>query len=66
MELENKDVYLEFDVIDDVEENLADEIITKGLYLNDSLESNNLSVVDDLVTSIIELTKEKEDEYKLI
>lgn len=62
MELENKDVYLEFDVIDDVEENLADEIITKGLYLNDSLESNNLSVVDDLVTSIIELTKEKEDE----
>lgn len=62
MEPENKDVYLEFDVIDDVEENLADEIITKGLYLNDSLESNNLSVVDDLVTSIIELTKEKEDE----
>ncbi len=62
MEPENKDVYLEFDVIEDVEENLADEIITKGLYLNDSLESNNLSVVDDLVTSIIELTKEKEDE----
>ena len=62
MEPENKDVYLEFDVIDDVEENLADEIITKGLYLNDSLESNNLSVVDDLVTSIIELTKEKEEE----
>lgn len=62
MEPENKDVYLEFDVIEDVEENLADEIITRGLYLNDSLESNNLSVVDDLVTSIIELTKEKEDE----
>lgn len=62
MEPENKDVYLEFDVIEDVEENLADEIITKGLYLNDSLENNNLSVVDDLVTSIIELTKEKEDE----
>ena len=62
MEPENKDVYLEFDVIEDVEENLADEIITKGLYLNDSLESNNLSVVDDLVTSIIELTKEKEEE----
>lgn len=62
MEPENKDVYLEFDVIKDVEENLADEIITKGLYLNDSLENNNLSVVDDLVASIIELTKEKEDE----
>ena len=62
MEPENKDVYLEFDVIEDVKENLADEIITKGLYLNDSLENNNLSVVDDLVTSIIELTKEKEDE----
>lgn len=62
MEPENKDVYLEFDVIEDVEENLADEIITKGLYLNDSLENNNLIVVDDLVTSIIELTKEKEDE----
>lgn len=62
MEPENKDVYLEFDVIEDVEENLADEIITKGLYLNDSLENNNLSVVDDLVSSIIELTKEKEDE----
>ena len=62
MEPENKDVYLEFDVIEDVEENLADEIITKGLYLNDSLENNNLSVVDDLVTSIIELTKEKEYE----
>ena len=62
MEPENKDVYLDFDVIEDVEENLADEIITKGLYLNDSLENNNLSVVDDLVTSIIELTKEKEDE----
>lgn len=62
MEPENKDVYLEFDVIEDVEENLADEIITKGLYLNDSLENNNLSVVDDLVASIIELTKEKEDE----
>ena len=62
MEPENKDVYLEFDVIEDVEENLADEIITKELYLNDSLENNNLSVVDDLVTSIIELTKEKEDE----
>lgn len=64
MEPENKDVYLEFDVIEDVEENLADEIITKGLYLNDSLENNNLSVVDDLVASIIELTKEKEDELK--
>ena len=62
MEPENKDVYLEFDVIEDVQENLADEIITKGLYLNDSLENNNLSVVDDLVSSIIELTKEKEDE----
>lgn len=62
MEPENKDVYLEFDVIEDVKENLADEIITKGLYLNDSLENNNLSVVDDLVASIIELTKEKEDE----
>ena len=62
MEQENKDVYLEFDVIEDVEENLADEIITKGLYLKDSLENNNLSVVDDLVTSIMELTKEKEDE----
>ena len=62
MEPENKDVYLEFDVIEDVKENLADEIITKGLYLNDSLENNNLSVVDDLVSSIIELTKEKEDE----
>lgn len=62
MEPENKDVYLEFDVICDVEENLADEIITKGLYLKDSLENNNLSVVDDLVTSIMELTKEKEDE----
>ena len=61
MEPENKDVYLEFDVIEDVEENLADEIITKGLYLNDSLENNNLSVVDDLVVSIMELTKEKED-----
>ena len=61
MEPENKDVYLEFDVIEDVEDNLADEIITKGLYLNDSLENNNLSVVDDLVASIIELTKEKED-----
>lgn len=62
MEVENKDVYLEFDVIADVEDNLADEIIAKGLYLNDSLENDNLSVVDDLVTSIIELTKEKEDE----
>ena len=62
MEQENKDVYLEFDVIEDVEENLADEIITKGLYLKDSLDNNNLSVVDDLVTSIMELTKEKEDE----
>ena len=62
MEVENKDVYLEFDVIADVEDNLADEIIAKGLYLNDSLENDNLSVVDDLVTSIIELTKEKDDE----
>ncbi len=62
MEVENKDVYLEFDVIADVEDNLADEIIAKGLYLNDSLENDNLSVVDDLVTSIMELTKEKEDE----
>ena len=62
MEVENKDVYLEFDVIADVEDNLADEIIAKGLYLNDSLENDNLSVVDDLVTSIMELTKENEDE----
>lgn len=62
MEVENKDVYLEFDVIADVEDNLADEIIAKGLYLNDSLENDNLSVVDDLVTSIMELAKEKEDE----
>lgn len=62
MEVENKDVYLEFDVIADVEDNLADEIIAKGLYLNDSLENDNLSVVDDLVTSIMELIKEKEDE----
>ena len=62
MEVENKDVYLEFDVIADVEDNLADEIIAKGLYLNDSLENDNLSVVDDLVTSTMELIKEKEDE----
>lgn len=62
MEVENKDVYLEFDVIADVEDNLADEIIAKGLYLNDSLENDNLSVVDDLVTSIMELIKGKEDE----
>ena len=31
MEVENKDVYLEFDVIADVEDNLADEIIAKKL-----------------------------------
>lgn len=61
MEVENKDVYLEFDVIADVEDNLADEIIAKGLYLNDSLENDNLSVVDDLVISIMDKTNEKED-----
>lgn len=61
MEIENKDCFLEFDKIEDVEEDLADEIITQGLYLNDALESDNLSVVDDLVISIMDKTKEKED-----
>ena len=61
MEIENKDCFLEFDKIDDVEEDLADEIIAQGLYLNDALESDNLSVVDDLVISIMDKTKEKED-----
>ena len=62
MEIENKDCFLEFDKIEEVVEDQTDEIITKGLYLDDAIETNNLSVVDDLVTSIIELTKEKEDE----
>lgn len=61
MEIENKDCFLEFDKIEDVEEDLADEIIAQGLYLNDALESDNLSVVDDLVISIMDKTKEKED-----
>lgn len=61
MEIENKDCFLEFDKIEDVEENLADEIIAQGLYLDDALESDNLSVVDDLVISIMDKTKEKED-----
>lgn len=61
MEIENKDCFLEFDKIEDVEEDLADEIISQGLYLNDALESDNLSVVDDLVISIMDKTKEKED-----
>ena len=61
MEIENKDCFLEFDKIEDVEEDLADEIIAQGLYLNDALESDNLSVVDDLVISIMYKTKEKED-----
>ena len=61
MEIENRDCFLEFDKIEDVEEDLADEIIAQGLYLNDALESDNLSVVDDLVISIMDKTKEKED-----
>lgn len=61
MEIENKDCFLEFDKIEEVVEDQADEIITKGLYLDDAIETNNLSVVDDLVVSIMELTKEKED-----
>lgn len=61
MEIENKDCFLEFDKIEEVVDDQADEIITKGLYLDDAIETNNLSVVDDLVVSIIELTKEKED-----
>ena len=61
MEIENKDCFLEFDKIEDVEEDLADEILAQGLYLNDALESDNLSVVDDLVISIMDKTKEKED-----
>ena len=61
MEIENKDCFLEFDKIEDVEEDLADEIIAQGLYLNDALESDNLSVVDDLIISIMDKIKEKED-----
>lgn len=61
MEIENKDCFLEFDKIEEVVDDQADIIITKGLYLDDALETNNLSVVDDLVVSIMELTKEKED-----
>ena len=61
MEIENKDCFLEFDKIEEVVEDQIDEIITKGLYLDDAIETNNLSVVDDLVVSIMELTKEKED-----
>ena len=61
MEIENKDCFLEFDKIEEVVEDQADIIITKGLYLDDAIETNNLSVVDDLVVSIMELTKEKED-----
>lgn len=61
MEIENKDCFLEFEKIEDVEEDLADEIIAQGLYLDDALESDNLSVVDDLVISIMDKTKEKED-----
>ena len=61
MEIENKDVYLEFDKIEEVDVDLADEIFSRGLYLNDALESNNLCVVDELVVEIMDLTKEKED-----
>lgn len=61
MEIENKDCFLEFDKIEEVVDDQADIIITKGLYLDDAIETNNLSVVDDLVVSIMELTKEKED-----
>ena len=60
MEIENKDCFLEFDKIEEVVDDQADIIITKGLYLDDAIETNNLSVVDDLVVSIMELTKEKE------
>lgn len=62
MEIENKDCFLEFDKIEDVEEDLADEIIAQGLYLDDAIEKDNLSVVDDLVINIMDKTKEKEDE----
>lgn len=61
MEIENKDCFLEFDKIEEVVDDQVDIIITKGLYLDDAIETNNLSVVDDLVVSIMELTKEKED-----
>ena len=61
MEIENKDCFLEFDKIEEVVDDQADIIFTKGLYLDDAIETNNLSVVDDLVVSIMELTKEKED-----
>lgn len=62
MEIENKDCFLEFDKIEDVEEDLSDEIIAHGLYLDDAIEKDNLSVVDDLVINIMDKTKEKEDE----
>ena len=54
MEIENKDCFLEFDKIEEVVDDQADIIITKGLYLDDAIETNNLSVVDDLVVSIME------------
>ena len=62
METENEDVYLKFNKIDDVNCDLADEIISKGLYLDDCLKKEKFVIVDDLVVDILESQKQKEKE----
>lgn len=61
MEVENKELFLNFDTINEPIINDKDEFIAKGLYLNDAINNDNLSVVDDLLLDIIEMTNEKED-----
>ena len=61
MQTENEDIYLPFNKINDAKEDLSDEVISKGLYLNDCLKKDNLAVVDELVVDILESQKEKED-----
>ena len=62
METENEDVYLKFNKIDDVNCDLDDEIISKGLYLDDCLKKEKFVIVDDLVVDILESQKQKEKE----
>ncbi len=61
MEVENKDLYSEFDKIDDVQDEEIDEIIAKTLYLGAAIEEDNLSVVDDLLIELIDYNEKKED-----
>lgn len=60
MELENNDLFLEFDEIKDVEED-NNNIISKGLFLNQCLEEEHYDFIEEILVDLIdEVSNEQE------